>query len=42
MYLSDWAALQLDGRDHIFSLDTLGKQQRTHNLEFTLGATFIF
>ena len=42
VFLSDWAALQLDARDHIFSQDLLGKQQSTHNLEFALGATFIF
>ncbi len=40
--LADWSALQLDARNHVFSLDLLGKQQRTNNLEFTAGATFIF
>ncbi len=42
VFVSDWAALQLDARNHVFSLDLLGKQQSTHNLEFTAGATFIF
>ncbi|HEX5357920.1 MAG TPA: outer membrane beta-barrel domain-containing protein [Aquabacterium sp.] len=42
VYLNDWAALQLDARNHIFTLDILGKQQSTNNLEFTAGATFIF
>lgn len=42
VYLTDWAALQLDARNHIFTLDILGKQQSTNNLEFTAGATFIF
>lgn len=42
VYMSDWAALQLDARDHIFTLDLLGKQQSTHNLEFTAGLTVIF
>lgn len=42
VYLNDWAALQIDARDHMFSLDLLGKQQSTNNLEFTAGATFIF
>jgi outer membrane beta-barrel protein len=40
--LADWSALQLDARNHVFTLDLLGKQQRTNNLEFTAGATFIF
>jgi len=42
VYLSDWAALQLDLRDHIFSLDLLGKRQNTQNLELTGGLTFYF
>lgn len=42
VFLNDWAALQVDARDHMFSLDLLGKQQSTNNLEFTAGATFIF
>ena len=35
-------ALQLDLRDHIFSLDLLGKRQSTQNLELTGGLTFYF
>jgi hypothetical protein len=27
----------VDLRDHVFSLDLLGKRQRTQNLEATLG-----
>lgn len=42
VYLADWAALQLDMRDHIFQLDLLGKRDRTQNIEMTLGATFLF
>jgi outer membrane beta-barrel protein len=42
VYVSDWVALQLDARDHIFSLDLLGKRQDTHNLEFTGGLTITF
>jgi outer membrane beta-barrel protein len=42
VFLADWVALQLDARNHRFSLDLLGKQQTTHNLEFTTGASFIF
>ena len=36
-----WAA-QVDMRDHIFSLDILGKRQNTQNLELTAGVTFFF
>jgi outer membrane beta-barrel protein len=42
IFLRDWAALQVDMRDHIFKLDILGKLQRTHNLELTGGITFFF
>jgi outer membrane beta-barrel protein len=42
VYLADWVALQLDLRDHIFSLDLLGKRQNTQNLELTGGLTFYF
>ena len=42
VYLADWVALQLDLRDHIFSLDLLGKRQSTQNVELTGGLTFFF
>jgi outer membrane beta-barrel protein len=42
LFLKDWAALQVDMRDHIFSLDLLGKRQSTQNLELTAGVTFFF
>jgi len=42
VFLADWAALQIDVRDHIFSLDLLGKRQSTQNLEFTGGFTVFF
>ena len=42
VYLADWAALQLDLRDHVFSLDLLGKRQNTQNVELTGGLTFYF
>lgn len=35
-------AMQIDMREHIFSLDLLGKRQDTKNLEFTLGFTVFF
>lgn len=40
--LSDRSALQLDVRDHIFSLDLLGRRESTQNLELTAGFTYYF
>lgn len=40
--LTDHAALQVDMRDHVFSLDLLGKRQSTQNIEMTGGLTFFF
>jgi outer membrane beta-barrel protein len=42
VYLADWAALQLDLRDHVFSLDLLGKRRSTQNVELTGGLTVYF
>jgi outer membrane beta-barrel protein len=42
VFLTDWASLQVDMRDHRYSLDLLGKRQSTNNLEFTVGSTFFF
>ncbi|MEP7298450.1 MAG: outer membrane beta-barrel domain-containing protein [Burkholderiales bacterium] len=42
VYLIDSLALQVDMRDHIYSLDLLGKRQSTQNLELTGGLTFNF
>ena len=42
LFLSDRAAVQVDMRDHVFSLDLLGKRQSTQNLEMTAGFTFFF
>jgi len=42
MFMRDWAALQVDMRDHIFSLDILGQRQTTQNLELSAGLTFFF
>jgi outer membrane beta-barrel protein len=39
---SERTAIQVDMRDHLFSLDILGKRQSTHNLELTAGFTFFF
>jgi outer membrane beta-barrel protein len=42
VFLGDHVALQVDARDHIFTLDLLGKRQSTQNLEFTAGITAFF
>lgn len=42
VFLADWAALQVDFRDHLYSLDLLGRRKDTHNLELTTGLTFFF
>ena len=40
--MTDWIALHVDFRDHIFDSDLLGKDKTTHNLEATGGISFFF
>lgn len=40
--LADWASVQVDLRNHRYSLDLLGTRQSTNNLEFTVGSSFFF
>jgi outer membrane beta-barrel protein len=42
VFFNDSVSVQIDARDHIFSLDLLGKNQTTQNLEFTIGLTAAF
>jgi outer membrane beta-barrel protein len=42
VFMKDWAAIQVDMRDHIYSIDLLGKRQNTQNLELSAGLTFFF
>jgi len=42
LWLANWVSLQVDMRDHIFSLDVLGQERSTQNLEFSGGVTFFF
>jgi len=42
LILNDWFVMQADVRDHIFTLDILGKRQSTQNLEVTAGLTLFF
>ena len=42
LILKDWLSLQADVREHVFSLDLLGKRQSTRNPEVTAGLTLFF
>jgi outer membrane beta-barrel protein len=42
LFLTNWAALQVDMRDHVFSLDLLGTRKTTQNIELTGGLSFYF
>lgn len=42
VFLKDWAAIQVDFRDYIYTLDLLGQSKSTQNLELTAGVTFFF
>ena len=42
LFLADWVALRADVRDHIFTLDLLGKRSVTQNPELSLGFEFFF
>ena len=42
LVLTDWLALHLDARDHIFNSDLLGEEKITHNLELHTGLTVFF
>jgi outer membrane beta-barrel protein len=42
LMLADWASLQVDMRDHIYSLDVLGKRENTQNIEMSAGLSFYF
>ncbi len=42
VWLANWVSLQVDMRDHIFTMDVLGQRTSTQNLEFSGGVTFFF
>jgi outer membrane beta-barrel protein len=42
VFLGEGVAVQVDARDHIYSVDLLGKRRVTQNLELTTGLTFFF
>ena len=39
---TDWLAIHLDVRDHIFDIDVLGYSKTAHNLETTAGVSIFF
>jgi outer membrane beta-barrel protein len=39
---SNWFTAQADVRDHVYSIDLLGKRQSTQNMEVTAGFTVFF
>ena len=39
---NDWMAVRVDMKDHIFSLDVLGEDKATHDLELTAGIGVFF
>ncbi|MDA1074553.1 MAG: outer membrane beta-barrel domain-containing protein [Proteobacteria bacterium] len=39
---TDWLAIHVDVRDHIFESDLLGTKETKHNVEFSGGLTFFF
>lgn len=39
---TDWLAVHIDVRDHVFATDLLGRDKATNNLEAHLGFTFFF
>ena len=42
VYFSDRFSARVDVRDHIFSLDLLGRRESTQNLEVTAGVAYSF
>ncbi len=42
LYLTDWLALNMSARDHVFSSDLLGASKTVHNIEFTVGFSIFF
>lgn len=42
LVITDWLALHLDVRDHVFETDLTGRTKNVHNLEGTLSITTFF
>ena len=39
---TDWLAMHVEVKDHIFDIDILGEDKTTHNINYTLGVTAFF
>lgn len=42
LLLTDYFALHIGLKDHIFNSEIIGEEKTTHNIEYGLGATFFF
>ena len=42
LLLTDFLALHVNVRDHLFNSELIGEEKTTHNIEYGLGATFFF
>jgi outer membrane beta-barrel protein len=42
LLVTDWLAVHLDVRDHVFETDLTGRTKNVHNIEATLGLTTFF
>ena len=42
LLITDWLAMHLDVRDHVFETDITGRTKNVHNVEATLGLTVFF
>jgi outer membrane beta-barrel protein len=42
LLLTDWLAMHLDVRDHVFETDLTGRTKNVHNIEATLGLTAFY
>lgn len=42
VYLTDWASIRLEARNHMFENTLQGEEELRHNFELRLGASFFF
>ncbi|MBU3004761.1 outer membrane beta-barrel domain-containing protein [Paraglaciecola arctica] len=42
LLLTDYFALHVNLKDHLFNSELIGEEKTTHNIEYGLGATFFF
>ena len=42
LLLTDYFALHINMKDHLFNSELIGEEKTTHNIEYGLGATFFF